>query len=267
MTRGLQAASSDDPQFAGCERPSRAAALLTCGCRPIRVGPSSRRYVRYRRRALAESKFDPRGFGPRLAPCLRPGALSRSPKVIPSRTPSASVRTILIPGLSVPLSSRAVPPPPRGLTSLLYVGSVPSYTWAEPPLYVGRAPPLYVGGAPSIRGRSPLYTRAEPPLYVGGAPLYVGGAPSVRGRGPASAWATPCSRAGPPRFAAGAPLLLRGLSQPPLVVGRAHFRQGRAPHSARRVGRTRRYCWILGPRRARLVCALAAAVAQGAVWR
>ena len=173
----------------------------------------------------------------------------------------------------------------------LYVGGPPSirgrsplYTWAEPPLYAGRAPsirgqsplytwaepPLYVGGAPSIRGRSPLYTRAEP-LYtrgvVGGAPLYVGGAPSVRGRGPASAWATPCSRAGPPRFAAGAPLLLRGLSQPPLVVGRAHFRQGRAPHSARRVGRTRRYCWILGPRRARLVCALAAAVAQGAVWR
>ena len=148
MTRRLQAASSDDPQFAGCERSSRAAALLTCGCRPIRVGPSSRRYVRYRRRALAESKFDPRGFGPRLAPCLRPGALSRSPKVIPSRTPSASVRTILIPRHPVPLSSRAVLPPPRGLTSLLYVGSVPFYTWAEPPLYVGRAP--------SIRGRSPL---------------------------------------------------------------------------------------------------------------
>ena len=172
MTRGLQAASSDDPQFAGCERPSRAAALLTCGCRPIRVGPSSRRYVRYRRRALAESKFDPRGFGPRLAPCLRPGALSRSPKVIPSRTPSASVRTILIPRLSVPLSSRAVPPPPRGLTSLFYVGSVPSYTRAEPPLYVGGAPSIR-GRRPPIRGASraePLYTWAEPPLYVGGAP-------------------------------------------------------------------------------------------------
>ena len=196
MTRRLQAASSDDPQFAGCERPSRAAALLTCGCRPIRVGPSSRRYVRYRRRALAESKFDPRGFGPRLAPCLRPGALSRSPKVIPSRTPSASVRTILIPRLSVPLSSRAVSPPPRGLTSLLYVGSVPSYTRAEPPRYVGGAPSirgqsplytwaephLYVGGAPSIRGRSPLYTWAEPPLYVGGAP-------SIRGRSPLCTWA------------------------------------------------------------------------------
>ena len=190
MTRRLQAASSDDPQFAGYERPSRAAALLTCGCRPIRVGPSSRRYVRYRRRALTESKFDPRGFGPRLAPCLRPGALSRSPKVIPSRTPSASVRTILIPRLSVPLSSRAVPPPPRGLTSLLYVGSVPSYTWAEPPLYVGRAPPLYVGGAPSIRGQSPLYTWAEPPLYVGRAPyIYVGVAPSIRGQSPLYTWA------------------------------------------------------------------------------
>ena len=168
--------------------------------------------MRYRRRALAESKFDPRGFGPRLAPCLRPGALSRSPKVIPSRTPSASVRTILIPRLSVPLSSRAVPPPPRGLTSLLYVGSVPSYTWAEPPLYVGRAPPF-------IRGRSPLYTWAEPPLYVGGAP-------SIRGRSPIYTWAEPLyTWAEPPLYVGGAP--------PPhglrLVRGPGHLASRREP--------------------------------------
>ena len=136
MTRGLQAASSDDPQVAGCEPvfSSRCSADLWLQANPSRTFFA---YVRYRRRALAESKFDPRGFGPRLAPCLRPGALSHSPKVIPSRTPSATVRTILIPRHPVPLSS-----------------------WAVPPLFVGNGPLLYVGVAPSIRGRSPLYTWA-----------------------------------------------------------------------------------------------------------
>jgi len=133
-------------------------------------------------------------------------------------------------------------------------------SWPEPPPLRGQRPPYSLRGQrpPSLRGqRPPNSLRGQrPPPLVGNGPLL--------------------SRAWAPSFAGCVPSLRRPTSSP-LLVGRAPSGSsraepipvvGRSPPCARLSSVSLASAGSPQDRaKSRLVCALAAAVAHGAVWR